>query len=153
MKSGLIPSFNQQHRLLVNFYYECSNLRYLTSLISVPRLPQVAVPLAKLIIRTHQTSLKMMPNHLPSLNVLENKLQVHPRRPLLQGRQIRSRYQISGPRNRRKNRRNLRIPNVSSNNSVRQKCKGNRCWPSSSKGTSKTSSECKRSSKDWLRSS
>jgi huntingtin-interacting protein 1-related protein len=33
-------SFNQQHRLLLNFYYECSNLRYLTSLISVPRLPQ-----------------------------------------------------------------------------------------------------------------
>ena len=33
--------FNQQHRLLVSFYYECSNLRYLTSLISVPRLPQV----------------------------------------------------------------------------------------------------------------
>jgi len=37
----LVQRFNQQHRLLVNFYYECSNLRYLTSLISVPRLPQV----------------------------------------------------------------------------------------------------------------
>src|SRR5579859_2893226 len=36
----LVQRFNQQHRLLVNFYYECSNLRYLTSLISVPRLPQ-----------------------------------------------------------------------------------------------------------------
>jgi huntingtin-interacting protein 1-related protein len=42
LRSELIPSFNQQHRLLVNFYYECSNLRYLTSLISVPRLPQVS---------------------------------------------------------------------------------------------------------------
>src|SRR3954452_16329990 len=29
-----------QHYRLVKFYYECSNLRYLTSLITVPKLPQ-----------------------------------------------------------------------------------------------------------------
>lgn len=29
-----------QHHRLLNFYYECSNLRYLTSLITVPKLPQ-----------------------------------------------------------------------------------------------------------------
>ncbi|KAJ1956249.1 sla2 Src-like adaptor 2, partial [Dispira parvispora] len=32
--------FNSQHYMLRKFYYECSSLRYLTSLISVPRLPQ-----------------------------------------------------------------------------------------------------------------
>ncbi|KAJ1736693.1 sla2 Src-like adaptor 2 [Coemansia sp. Benny D160-2] len=32
--------YNGQHYMLRKFYYECSNLRYLTSLISVPRLPQ-----------------------------------------------------------------------------------------------------------------
>ncbi|KIW76927.1 hypothetical protein Z517_09371 [Fonsecaea pedrosoi CBS 271.37] len=32
--------FNAQHYRLVKFYYECSNLRYLTSLITVPKLPQ-----------------------------------------------------------------------------------------------------------------
>ncbi|RUO96371.1 transmembrane actin-binding protein [Jimgerdemannia flammicorona] len=33
--------YNAQHYALLKFYYECSNLRYLTSLISVPKLPQV----------------------------------------------------------------------------------------------------------------
>jgi huntingtin-interacting protein 1-related protein len=33
--------YNSQHYALLRFYYECSNLRYLTSLISVPKLPQV----------------------------------------------------------------------------------------------------------------
>ncbi|OZJ02100.1 hypothetical protein BZG36_05212 [Bifiguratus adelaidae] len=32
--------YNSQHYALLKFYYECSNLRYLTSLISVPKLPQ-----------------------------------------------------------------------------------------------------------------
>ncbi|KAJ2737233.1 sla2 Src-like adaptor 2 [Coemansia sp. BCRC 34962] len=32
--------YNAQHYALRKFYYECSNLRYLTSLIEVPRLPQ-----------------------------------------------------------------------------------------------------------------
>ena len=32
--------YNMQHYRLVKFYYECGQLRYLTSLITVPRLPQ-----------------------------------------------------------------------------------------------------------------
>ncbi|KAG4303752.1 hypothetical protein PORY_002845, partial [Pneumocystis oryctolagi] len=32
--------YNSQHYKLVKFYYECSNLRYLVNLISVPKLPQ-----------------------------------------------------------------------------------------------------------------
>lgn len=32
--------YNNQHYRLLKFYYECSNLRYLTSLITVPKLPQ-----------------------------------------------------------------------------------------------------------------
>ncbi|KAI9781085.1 MAG: sla2 Src-like adaptor 2 [Geoglossum umbratile] len=32
--------YNAQHYRLLNFYYECSNLRYLTSLITVPHLPE-----------------------------------------------------------------------------------------------------------------
>ncbi|KAF8934712.1 sla2 Src-like adaptor 2 [Haplosporangium gracile] len=32
--------YNAQHYALIKFYYECSNLKYLTSLISVPKLPQ-----------------------------------------------------------------------------------------------------------------
>ncbi|KAJ9203013.1 hypothetical protein DTO207G8_1916 [Paecilomyces variotii] len=32
--------YNAQHYRLVRFYYECSNLRYLTSLITIPKLPQ-----------------------------------------------------------------------------------------------------------------
>ncbi|KUL85313.1 hypothetical protein ZTR_07982 [Talaromyces verruculosus] len=32
--------YDAQHHRLVRFYYECSNLRYLTSLITVPKLPQ-----------------------------------------------------------------------------------------------------------------
>ncbi|KAL1917648.1 uncharacterized protein VTP21DRAFT_4041 [Calcarisporiella thermophila] len=32
--------FNAQHYRLLKFYYECSNLKYLTSLTSVPKLPQ-----------------------------------------------------------------------------------------------------------------
>jgi hypothetical protein len=31
--------YNAQHHRLIKFYYECSNLRYLTSLITVPKLP------------------------------------------------------------------------------------------------------------------
>ncbi|KAJ2309903.1 sla2 Src-like adaptor 2, partial [Coemansia sp. RSA 2704] len=37
--------YNAQHYALRKFYYECSNLRYLTSLINVPRLPQHPVNL------------------------------------------------------------------------------------------------------------
>jgi hypothetical protein len=33
--------YEGQHHRLVRFYYECSNLRYLTSLITIPKLPQV----------------------------------------------------------------------------------------------------------------
>lgn len=32
--------YDVQHHRLVQFYYECSNLRYLTSLITIPKLPQ-----------------------------------------------------------------------------------------------------------------
>ncbi|CAJ0754592.1 10204_t:CDS:2, partial [Entrophospora sp. SA101] len=32
--------YNAQHYALLKFYYECSNLKYLTSLISVPKLQQ-----------------------------------------------------------------------------------------------------------------
>ncbi|KAI9795492.1 MAG: sla2 Src-like adaptor 2 [Piccolia ochrophora] len=32
--------YDAQHHRLLKFYYECSNLRYLTSLITVPKLPQ-----------------------------------------------------------------------------------------------------------------
>lgn len=32
--------YDTQHYRLLKFYYECSNLRYLTSLITVPKLPQ-----------------------------------------------------------------------------------------------------------------
>ncbi|EXJ81897.1 hypothetical protein A1O1_07962 [Capronia coronata CBS 617.96] len=32
--------YDGQHYRLIKFYYECSNLRYLTSLITVPKLPQ-----------------------------------------------------------------------------------------------------------------
>ena len=32
--------YDSQHYRLVAFYYECSNLRYLTSLITIPKLPQ-----------------------------------------------------------------------------------------------------------------
>ncbi|KAI8583567.1 hypothetical protein K450DRAFT_221738 [Umbelopsis ramanniana AG] len=38
--SELRARYNSQHYALLRFYYECSNLRYLTSLISVPKLPQ-----------------------------------------------------------------------------------------------------------------
>lgn len=33
--------FNAQHYGLRKFYYECSNLKYLTGLINVPKLGQV----------------------------------------------------------------------------------------------------------------
>ncbi|KAK4174982.1 ANTH domain-containing protein [Triangularia setosa] len=32
--------YNAQHYRLVKYYYECSNIRYLTSLITIPKLPQ-----------------------------------------------------------------------------------------------------------------
>jgi hypothetical protein len=38
--SPLRGRYDAQHYRLVKFYYECSNLRYLTSLITVPKLPQ-----------------------------------------------------------------------------------------------------------------
>jgi huntingtin-interacting protein 1-related protein len=38
--SPLRGRYDMQHYRLVKFYYECGQLRYLTSLISVPRLPQ-----------------------------------------------------------------------------------------------------------------
>lgn len=34
--------YNAQHHRLLKFYYECSNLRYLTNLIAIPKLPQDA---------------------------------------------------------------------------------------------------------------
>ena len=33
--------YDAQHYRLVKFYYECSNLKYLTGLINVPKLGQV----------------------------------------------------------------------------------------------------------------
>src|ERR1700712_4110979 len=38
--SPLRGRYHMQHYRLVKFYYECGQLRYLTSLITVPRLPQ-----------------------------------------------------------------------------------------------------------------
>ncbi|EME38649.1 hypothetical protein DOTSEDRAFT_75415 [Dothistroma septosporum NZE10] len=38
--SPLRGRYDAQHYRLVRFYYECSNLRYLTSLITIPKLPQ-----------------------------------------------------------------------------------------------------------------
>ncbi|KKK24892.1 cytoskeleton assembly control protein, partial [Aspergillus rambellii] len=38
--SPLHGRYDAQHYRLVRFYYECSNLRYLTSLITIPKLPQ-----------------------------------------------------------------------------------------------------------------
>lgn len=38
--SPLRERYNGQHHRLVRFYYECTNLRYLTSLITIPKLPQ-----------------------------------------------------------------------------------------------------------------
>ena len=38
--SPLRGRYDAQHYRLIKFYYECSNLRYLTSLITVPKLPQ-----------------------------------------------------------------------------------------------------------------
>ncbi|KAL8697126.1 MAG: hypothetical protein Q9224_002457, partial [Gallowayella concinna] len=38
--SPLRGRYDTQHYRLLKFYYECSNLRYLTSLITVPKLPQ-----------------------------------------------------------------------------------------------------------------
>ena len=38
--SPLRERYNAQHYRLVKFYYECANLRYLTSLITIPKLPQ-----------------------------------------------------------------------------------------------------------------
>lgn len=35
--------YNAQHYALRKFYYECSNLKYLTGLINVPKLGQVRV--------------------------------------------------------------------------------------------------------------
>jgi hypothetical protein len=35
--------FNAQHYALRKFYVECSNLQYLTRLISIPKLPQVCL--------------------------------------------------------------------------------------------------------------
>ena len=36
--------YSQQHYALRKFYYECSNLKYLTGLINVPKLGQVCLP-------------------------------------------------------------------------------------------------------------
>lgn len=36
--------YNAQHFNLRRFYYECSNLKYLTGLINVPKLGQVSFP-------------------------------------------------------------------------------------------------------------
>ena len=38
--SPLRQRFNTQHYALVKFYFNCSNVRYLTSLITIPKLPQ-----------------------------------------------------------------------------------------------------------------
>ena len=35
--------YSAQHYALRKFYYECSNLKYLTSLINVPKLGQVSI--------------------------------------------------------------------------------------------------------------
>ena len=43
--------FTSQHYSLRKFYYECSNLKYLTGLINVPKLGQVGVLLRMFIFR------------------------------------------------------------------------------------------------------
>ena len=40
--SPLQERYNAQHYNLRRFYYECSNLKYLTGLINVPKLGQVS---------------------------------------------------------------------------------------------------------------
>lgn len=40
--------YDAQHFSLRKFYYECSNLKYLTGLINVPKLPQVRLPTSRL---------------------------------------------------------------------------------------------------------
>lgn len=40
---SLCARYNAQHFNLRRFYYECSNLKYLTGLINVPKLGQVGL--------------------------------------------------------------------------------------------------------------
>ena len=41
MLAPLRQRYREQYSMLQKFYFECSNLRYLTSLITVPKLPSV----------------------------------------------------------------------------------------------------------------
>ena len=42
--------YSQQHYALRKFYYECSNLKYLTGLINVPKLGQVRSYISPLLV-------------------------------------------------------------------------------------------------------
>lgn len=75
--------FNAQHYSLRKFYYECSNLKYLTGLINVPKLGQVghfSVLLRLLlefivIFRNHRISLitRVHLTYLPALQLPQNR--------------------------------------------------------------------------------
>ena len=75
--------FNAQHYSLRKFYYECSNLKYLTGLINVPKLGQVghfSVSLCLLlelvvVVRNHQISLitRVHLTYLPAPQLPQNR--------------------------------------------------------------------------------
>lgn len=75
--------FNAQHYSLRKFYYECSNLKYLTGLINVPKLGQVchfSVSLCLLnefivVVRNHQILLitRVHLTYLPAPRLPQNR--------------------------------------------------------------------------------
>lgn len=75
--------FNAQHYSLRKFYYECSNLKYLTGLINVPKLGQVgyfSVSLCLLleliiVVRNHRILLitRVHPTYLPAPQLPQNR--------------------------------------------------------------------------------
>jgi hypothetical protein len=56
--------YDAQHYNLRKFYYECSNLKFLTSLINVPKLPQVSAATTSLSPCTDDTNIQQPPNLL-----------------------------------------------------------------------------------------
>ena len=66
--SPLQERYNAQHYNLRRFYYECSNLKYLTGLINVPKLGQVSCQ--------HQSPIKLTARrNPPTSSMLEGQLQ------------------------------------------------------------------------------
>jgi hypothetical protein len=147
--------FNQQHRLLVNFYYECSNLRYLTSLISVPRLPQVPPLNTFPEIRTHPMYLRM--RHSLLLCPRDQGKKSVERRPqhllLEQPRPNLNQFQTSGQTNKLKSRENMSKRSFSFSSNVKQRFKGNRYWQCNSSVSSRRNKGCKPNSNALHRNS